>query len=250
MTKNVLVTGAAKRLGRAIALDLAAHGWNVAIHYNSSEEDADSAAQAARAFGVEAAVLKCDLSQEAETERLVDRAVAEIGPLTALINSASLFENDDWQTATRKTWDDHIESNLRAPLLLSQLFAKQLPEDVKGNIINIIDQRVLKPTPQFLSYSVSKAALYWLTTTLAQGMGPRIRVNAVGPGPTLKNPRQSQADFDRQRDATILKRGADPADICAAVRYLLDAEAVTGQMLAVDGGQHLIWQTPDVTVGE
>ncbi len=250
MLKNVLVTGAAKRLGRAIALDLASHGWNVAIHYNGSEEDADSAAQAVRAFGGDAAVLKADLSKESETATLVDRAVKEIGPLAALINSASLFENDDWQTATRKTWDEHIEINLRAPLLLSQLFGKQLPAGGRGNIVNIIDQRVLKPTPQFLSYSISKAGLYWLTTTLAQGMGPAIRVNAVGPGPTLKNPRQSDADFNRQREATILKRGADPADICGAVRYLLDAEAVTGQMLAVDGGQHLIWQTPDVTVGE
>jgi len=250
MLKTVLVTGAAKRLGRAIALDLAAHGWNVAIHYNGSEDDADSAAQAVRAFGGDAAILQCDLSKEAETVTLVDRAVKELGPLTALINSASLFENDDWQSATRKIWDEHIEINLRAPLVLSQAFAKQLPENAKGNIINIIDQRVLKPTPQFLSYSVSKAGLHWLTTTLAQGMGPRIRVNAVGPGPTLKNPRQADSDFNRQRDATILKHGADPADICGAVRYLLEAEAVTGQMLAVDGGQHLIWQTPDVQVGE
>jgi NAD(P)-dependent dehydrogenase (short-subunit alcohol dehydrogenase family) len=250
MIKTVLITGAAKRLGRAIALDLAAHGWNVAIHYNGSQDDADSAAQAVRALGGEAATLKCDLSKEAETATLVDRAVKKLGPLTALINSASLFENDDWQTATRKTWDEHIEINLRSPLVLSQLFAKQLPENARGNIINIIDQRVLKPTPQFLSYSVSKAGLYWLTTTLAQGMGPRIRVNAVGPGPTLKNPRQADSDFNRQRDATILKHGADPADICGAVRYLLDAEAVTGQMLAVDGGQHLIWQTPDVQGGE
>jgi NAD(P)-dependent dehydrogenase (short-subunit alcohol dehydrogenase family) len=250
MTKSVLVTGAAKRLGRAIALDLARDGWNVAIHYNGSEDDADSAAQAVRAFGGEAATLKCDLSKEEETAGLVDRAVSEIGPLTALVNSASLFENDDWQSATRKTWDEHIEINLRAPFLLSQLFGKQLPAGQQGNIINIIDQRVLKPTPQFISYSISKAGLYWLTTTLAQAMGPRIRVNAVGPGPTLRNPRQSEADFSRQRDATILKRGADPADICAAVRYLLTAEAVTGQMLAVDGGQHLIWQTPDVQVGE
>ena len=244
--KNALVTGAARRLGRAIALDLAAHGWNVAIHYNTSQEDADSAARAARAFGADAATLKCDLSKESETATLVDRAAKKIGPLTALINSASLFENDDWQSATRASWDDHMETNLRAPLLLSQMFARQLPENARGNIINIIDQRVLKPTPQFLSYSVSKAGLHWLTTTLAQGMGPRIRVNAVGPGPTLKNPRQSDADFSRQRDATILGRGADPADICGAVRYLLEAEAVTGQMIAVDGGQHLIWQTPDV----
>ena len=248
--KNALVTGAAKRLGRAIALDLAAHGWNVAIHYKASEEEADSAAQAARAFGADAAILKCDLSKEAQTATLVARAAAEIGPLTALINSAALFENDDWQSATRKSWDDHMETNLRAPLLLSQSFAQQLPENAMGSIVNIIDQRVLKPTPQFLSYSVSKAGLYWLTTTLAQGMGPRIRVNAVGPGPTLKNSRQSDADFDRQRDATILGRGAEPADICGAVRYLLEAEAVTGQMIAVDGGQHLIWQTPDVGVKE
>jgi len=248
--KNVLVTGAAKRLGRAIALDLAGAGWNVAVHYNGSATDAESTAAECRAEGVKAATLQADLSQETQTETLVDRAAKDIGPLTALINSASLFEGDDWQTATRRSWDEHIEANLRAPLVLSQAFGKQLPDGEAGNIINIVDQRVLKPTPQFLSYSLSKAGLHWLTTTLAQGMGPRIRVNAVGPGPTLRNPRQSEEDFARQRDATILGRGADPADICAAVRYLLEAPAVTGQMLAVDGGQHLIWQTPDVTVNE
>ena len=244
--KNVLVTGAAKRLGRAIALDLAAAGWNVAIHYHGSADDAESAATEARASRVKAATLKSDLSREDQSATLVARAATAIGPLTALINSASLFENDDWQSASRQSWDDHIETNLRAPLVLSQAFGKQLPDGEQGNIINIVDQRVLKPTPQFLSYSLSKAGLHWLTTTLAQGMGPRIRVNAVGPGPTIRNARQSEDDFARQRDATILKRGAEPADICAAIRYLLDATAVTGQMLAVDGGQHLIWQTADV----
>ena len=250
MIKTVLVTGAAKRLGRAIALDLAGAGWNVAVHYFGSSIDAEAVAAEVRFKGVKCATFGANFAREEETARLIPAAAKALGPLTALINSASLFENDDWQTATRKTWDDHIETNLRAPFVLSQMFAEQLPQAEHGNIINIVDQRVLKPTPQFLSYSVSKAGLYWLTTTLAQGMGPRIRVNAVGPGPTLRNPRQSEEDFSRQRDATILKRGADPADICQAVRYLLQAEAVTGQMLAVDGGQHLIWQTPDVQVGE
>lgn len=250
MTKTVLVTGAAKRLGRAIALDLAGAGWNVAVHYFGSSADAEIVAAEIRARGVKCATFAANFAREEETAKLIPAATKALGPLTALINSASLFENDDWQSATRKTWDDHIETNLRAPLLLSQMFAKQLPESEEGNIINIVDQRVLKPTPQFLSYSVSKAGLYWLTTTLAQGMGPRVRVNAVGPGPTLKNPRQSEEDFSRQRDATILKHGADPTDICHAVRYLLEAKAVTGQMLVVDGGQHLIWQTPDVQVSE
>ena len=246
--KTVLVTGAAKRLGCAIALHLAGAGWNVAIHYHGSAGEAESAAQAVRALGMKAATLKADLSREEETAQLIGRAAAEFGSLTALVNSASLFENDDWQSASRASWDAHMETNLRAPFLLSQTFARQAPG--KGAIVNILDQRVLKPTPQFLSYSLSKAGLLWLTTTLAQALGPDIRVNAVGPGPTMRNARQSEEDFARQRDATILKHGAEPEDVAKAVRYLLEAEAVTGQMLAVDGGQHLIWQTPDVRVSE
>jgi NAD(P)-dependent dehydrogenase (short-subunit alcohol dehydrogenase family) len=245
-TKNALVTGAAKRLGRAIALDLARHGWNVAIHYNSSEKEARATQADGASTGNRMTLLKADLSREDESAALVGRAAKELGPLTALINSASIFENDDWYSADRASWDKHMETNLRAPFVLSQEFARQVPRGEGGSIVNIIDQRVLKPTPQFVSYSLSKAGLYWLNTTLAQALAPKVRVNAVAPGPTMKNERQSSADFDRQREATLLGQGAEPADICAAVRYLLEASSVTGQMIAVDGGQHLIWQTPDV----
>jgi len=248
--KAVLVTGAAKRLGRAIALDLASHGWDLALHFNSSEADAQETAEIARAAGRRVALLKADLSQEGETCALIGRAAAALGPISVLVNSASIFERDDWQTASRASWDRHMEVNLRAPFVLSQEFARHVPASGSGAIVNIIDQRVLKPTPQFLSYSTSKAALYWLNTTLAQALAPHIRVNAVAPGPTMINARQSEADFRRQTEATILRTGAKPEDVCDAVRYLLGASAVTGQMIAVDGGQHLIWLTPDVSVAE
>ena len=245
-TGTILVTGGAKRLGRAIVLDLARHGYDIALHYSSSEKEARATAADAATNGVKVALLKADLSKEAEVATLVDRAAAELGPLTGLVNSASVFENDAWYSVSRESWDHHLETNLRAPFVLSQAFARQVPREGVGAIVNIIDQRVLKPTPQFLSYSLSKAGLKWLTTTLAQALAPKVRVNAVGPGPTMINARQSQADFTRQREATVLGHGAEPQDVCEAVRYLLAASAVTGQMIAVDGGQHLIWQTPDV----
>lgn len=248
--RNVLVTGGAKRLGRAIVLDLARHGWNIALHYNSSEKEARATAADAKTAGARVVLLQADLARENETAVLIDQAVQELGPLTGLVNSASLFENDDWYSVSRESWDRHMEINLRAPFVLSQAFAHQVPRDGNGAIVNVIDQRVLKPTPQFMSYSLSKAGLKWLTATLAQALAPRVRVNAVGPGPTIINPRQSHADFARQREATVLGRGAEPQDVCEAVRYLLEAPAVTGQMIAVDGGQHLIWQTADVAVKE
>jgi len=248
--KSVLVTGAAKRLGRAIALDLARAGWDVAIHYNSSENDAQSAASDIRELGRKAALLRGDLSKESDTQALIGRATTELGTLTALVNSASLFENDDWNSATRASWDAHMDVNLRAPFVLAQQFARALPEGTHGAIVNIVDQRVLKPTPQFVSYSLSKAGLHWLTTTLAQALAPRIRVNAVAPGPTIINARQSESDFRRQRESTLLGIGSEPEDVCSAVRYLLDAKAVTGETIAVDGGQHLAWKTPDVGVRE
>jgi NAD(P)-dependent dehydrogenase (short-subunit alcohol dehydrogenase family) len=185
---------------------------------------------------------------EDDTERLVERAREAVGPLTALVNNASVFENDTISSMTRASWDKHMEANLRAPLILSRNFAEQLPEGAEGAIVNLLDQRLLKPTPQFLSYGVSRAGLGWLTVTLAQALAPRIRVNGVAPGPTLRNERQSEAHFKKQQESTILGRGATPDDVARAVRYLLDARAVTGQMIAVDGGQHLIWKTADVGV--
>lgn len=248
--KSVLVTGAAKRLGRAIALDLANAGWDIALHFNQSARDAEETAERITASGRRAALLKADLRNEDDVAGLIGRATGEIGVLSALVNSASIFERDDWASATRQSWEQHMAVNLRAPFVLSQAFARQLPDTHRGAIVNIIDQRVLKPTPQFLSYSLSKAGLFWLNTTLAQALAPRIRVNAVAPGPTMINARQSESHFRRQREATILGTGAEPRDVCEAVRYLLGASAVTGQMIAADGGQHLIWQTPDVGVAE
>ncbi len=247
--KTALVTGAGRRIGKAIALALAENGYDVALHYRSSKDEAEATAGELRKFGVKTACVKADLSEEAETAALVDAARKALGPVSLLVNSASVFEADDIATMSRESWDKHLNTNLRAPAKLIQDFATQSPKG--GSVINIIDQRVLKLTPQFLSYTTSKAALLTLTMTLAQALGPKgIRVNAVGPGPTLRNPRQSEEDWRRQNEATILGYGADPGDICQTVLYLASAKAVTGQMIAVDGGQHLIWQTPDVLVNE
>lgn len=245
-----LVTGAGKRIGRAMALTLAAADYDVAVHYHSSKADADAVVAQIEAKGRKAAAVQADLSKEIETASLIAKAADALGPVSLLVNSASAFEDDNIDTMTRESWDRHIETNLRAPLKLAQDFAAQ----AKGEdnlIVNIIDQRVLKLTPQFLSYTTSKAALLTLTKTLAQALGPKgVRVNAIGPGPTLKNPRQSDADWARQNNATILGHGAAPEDICSALLYLLTARSVTGQMIAVDGGQHLVWRTADVLVKE
>lgn len=246
-----LVTGAARRLGRAMALALAGAGYDIAVHYRGSKGEAETLAAEIGAAGARAAILSADLSREAETARLVGEARKALGPLSLLVNSASRFEEDDIETMTRESWDAHVETNLRAPIKLAQDFAAQADPARDNLIVNILDQRVLKLTPQFLSYTISKAALYDATRALAQGLGPKgIRVNAIGPGPTLRNPRQSEEDWKRQNAATVLGRGAAPSDITAALLYLIDARAVTGQMIAVDGGQHLAWKTADVLVKE
>lgn len=249
-----LVTGAAKRLGRAMALALAERGHAVAIHYNGSAEEAEAAAAEARAFGVRAQAFHADLLDEGQTAALIPAVNEAMGPLTVLVNNASIFEHDTLATATRNSWDRHIGSNLRAPFVLTQALAAQLPpapaqegEPVAhGLVVNMVDQRVLKPTPAFMSYSLAKAGLWALTRTSAQALAPHIRVNAIGPGPTMQGIRQSDEHFARQRAATILQRGADAGDIVRALLYLLDAKAVTGQLICVDGGQHLAWKTPDI----
>ncbi|PAU97450.1 SDR family oxidoreductase [Paracoccus salipaludis] len=249
-----LVTGAAKRLGRAMALALAERGHDIAIHYNGSAAEAEATAAEARALGVRAQAFRADLLDEDQTQGLIPSVVQALGPLTVLVNNASIFEHDTLETATRDSWDRHIGSNLRAPFVLTQAFAAQLPPPpardgepvAHGLVVNMIDQRVLKPTPAFMTYSLAKAGLWWLTRTSAQALAPHVRVNAIGPGPTMQGARQSDVHFARQRAATILQRGADAGDIARALLYLLDAKAVTGQLICVDGGQHLGWQTPDI----
>jgi NAD(P)-dependent dehydrogenase (short-subunit alcohol dehydrogenase family) len=243
---RVLVTGAARRIGRHIARDLAAAGWAVAVHYHTSREAALALCAEIEGDGGRAVALGGDLSLAGVPERLVAEAGAALGGLTCLVNNASRFDLDEVGSITPESWSAHLDTNLRAPVFLAQAFARQLPAGEAGNIVNIIDQRVWKLNPRFFSYTVSKAALWTVTRTLAQALAPRIRVNAIGPGPALPNPRMDEREFRKQTHLTILERGTTPEEISAAVRYILSAPAMTGQMIVLDGGQHLVWQTPDV----
>jgi NAD(P)-dependent dehydrogenase (short-subunit alcohol dehydrogenase family) len=237
---TALVTGAGKRIGRAVSMALAKNGWDVAVHYNQSADEALSLKAEIEAQGAEAVIVQADLLLEDETSSLVERAAEAMKrPLTALINNASTFEHDDIKTATRASWDLHMGANLRAPFVLTQAFAAQCPD--KGNIINIIDERVWNLTPSFVTYTLSKAGLWTLTQTMALALAPGIRVNAIGPGPTLASSRQTAEQFAAQCDPLPLGHGADPDDISNAVLYILSARAMTGQMIALDGGQHLAW---------
>lgn len=242
--RAALVTGAGKRIGRAIALDLARQGWAVGVHYFTSKADADEVVETIRRRGGRAAALQANLARESEVDDLVPMAQERLGALTCLVNNASIFERDEIDTATRESWDRHIETNLRAPFVLTQGFVQQLPEDAFGSVINILDQRVLNLTPHFMSYTVSKAALWTLTRTLALALAPRIRVNGIGPGPTLKNDRQSDDHFKAQWENVPLQRQTSPDEICTAVRFILDTPSLTGQMIALDGGEHMGWAQP------
>lgn len=245
--RRALVTGAGQRLGQKMAIALGKSGYAVAVHYNHSKSGADETCERIRSAGGQGEPVQADLSDEVEVSGLIDKAAKELGgPIAVLINNASLFEDDDIRTQTREGWDAHMNINLRAPIRLSQCLDAQLPQNARGVIINMIDQRVWKLNPNFFTYTLSKAALWTATRTLSQALAPRIRVNGIGPGPTMQNVRQQSEDFQKQVDATLTGRGASPEDIVSAMMFLLEADAVTGQMIAVDGGQHLIWQTPDV----
>ncbi|QFT64189.1 SDR family oxidoreductase [Roseivivax sp. THAF30] len=253
---RALVTGAGHRLGRAMALYLAEQGVDVAVHYNSSSDAADEVAGEIRKMGRSAASVQADLLNEDEVQELLPKAAEALGgPITILVNNASIFEHDDIDSATRESWDRHMESNLRAPFALTQALAAQVPDPLEdengepraqGLVINMVDQRVRKLTPEFMTYTLAKMGLWTFTQTAAMALAPRVRVNAIGPGPTLKGGRQSDEHFAKQRAATIMERGSNPSDITGALGYFMNAPAVTGQLLCIDGGQHLAWKTPDV----
>jgi NAD(P)-dependent dehydrogenase (short-subunit alcohol dehydrogenase family) len=247
--RAALVTGGAKRLGRAMALALAETGFDLAIHYGGSATEAEETADAVRAHGRRAVTLQADLAKEAEVARLVPAAQAALGPVGVLVNNASTFERDEWHDATRETWDAHLEPNLRAPFVLAQAVAKALPAAAEGVVVNLLDQRVWSLTPHFVSYTVSKAALWTLTQTMALALAPRIRVNGIGPGPALPSPRQTQEQFDRQARSVPLGRGTSPEEVAAALLAILSLPSMTGQMIALDGGQHLQW-SPVAGAGE
>lgn len=247
--KNVaLVTGAARRIGRVIAEGLAQDGWAVAVHFNGSVEEAEETVRIIEKSGGTAAAFQADLADETQVENLIPAVMAKMGPVTCLINNASIFEEDTVASATREGWNAHMEVNLRAPFFLTQALAANLNSDQKGNVINLIDQRVHNLTPYFTSYTLSKAGLWTLTQTSAQSLAPQIRVNAIGPGPTLRSSRQSEEQFDRQWQATPLQTSVDPKEIYNAVRFILATPSMTGQMLTLDAGQHLGWSQPGQSI--
>jgi NAD(P)-dependent dehydrogenase (short-subunit alcohol dehydrogenase family) len=239
--RAALVTGGGVRLGRAIALALATAGFDLAIHCRASIAPAEATAAEIRALGRRAVVLPADLAQEDATAALVARAGDSLGPIGVLVNNASAFERDEWHDATRASWDAHLEPNLRAPFVLIQQFARALPDHAEGAVINLIDQRVWSITPHFVSYTVSKAGLWALTQAMALALAPRIRVNGIGPGPALPSPRQSAAQFARQAASVPLRHGTSPEEVARATLAILALPAMTGQMIALDGGQHLQW---------
>lgn len=244
LPRTALVTGGARRIGAALVRTLAADGFAVVIHYRESGAEAEALAAEIVAGGGRAKALPADLAVEASVLELAAAANAAFGPLGVLVNNASVFERDEVTSATRASWDAHIEANLRAPFVLGQSLARNLPADAEGAIVNLIDQRVWNLTPHFTSYTVAKAGLWTLTQTMALALAPQIRVNAIGPGPTIASARQDPEQFARQVACIPLQRGPTLEEMADALRFILSARALTGQMIALDGGQHLNWGAP------
>lgn len=237
---TALITGAGRRLGRAMALDLASRGWAIGVHYNESAADARSLVETITGDGGTAVALAADFADEAATLALIPQCSAALGTPTLLINNASLFEPDQLATVTPESWSAHMAINLRAPLVLTQGLMAGLGANGMANVINMLDQRVWNLDADFLSYTTSKAGLWTLTQTLALACAPRVRVNGIGPGPALPAKKQSQAQFDDWCERLPLGRGTTPDEICRAVRFILDQPSMTGQMIALDGGEHLV----------
>jgi NAD(P)-dependent dehydrogenase (short-subunit alcohol dehydrogenase family) len=241
-----LVTGAAKRIGRAVALRLGSQGFDIAVHYGASADEAQVLVATLQGLGLRAAAIGADLRQPDSVQALVHRARAALGPLRVLVNNAAVFVDDRLPSLSLPGLRLHLDTNLLSPLVLSQAFAAQPDLPTDAAIVNLIDQRVLKPSPPFFSYGLSKAALWYATRTLAQELAPRIRVNAVGPGPVLPSIHQRPADFEHEAQSTLLQHAVSPEEIAEAVAYLVNSPSVTGQMICVDAGQHLLWRTPDM----
>lgn len=242
MAKGVaLITGAADRIGAAMAKALAADGYQTIIHFNSSGEKAQNLASEIIKNGGSARVIGADLLKSDARNSLISNATDLFGPLDVLINNASIFQPDSIHALSPDLWQKHFSIHAETPVFLASAFAQQLPKDRTGNVINMIDQRVWALKPTFFSYTLSKSALWTATQTMAQSLAPQIRVNAIGPGPTIKNIHQNQDDFEKEIEALPLKVGPQLDEICNAVRFILDAPSMTGQMVALDGGEHLKW---------
>jgi NAD(P)-dependent dehydrogenase (short-subunit alcohol dehydrogenase family) len=245
-TPVALVTGGARRIGRAIVNDLAAHGWAIAIHYNRSRDEAERVASDIRAAGGRAALVTGDFADFHRLHGIVDQVAEALGAPTLLVNNASIFEDDSVGALDRDLWERQLSVNLAAPVFLAEAFAARVPDGAEGNIVNLLDQRIWKPTPRHFSYQISKSALFTATETLAQALAPRIRVNGIAPGPVLPSPHSSEEGFRRLTERVLLRRAPDLSDFGRTVRYLVETRSITGQVIALDGGQHLDWRTPDV----
>jgi len=237
--KNLLITGASTRVGKAIALHFAEKGWNIALHYFRSSSKAKELKKIIEQNWVKVALIKADLKNSKQVEKIIPLAKKKLGAIDCLINNAALFEKDDISNFTTKSWNDHFNINLLAPTILTKQFAKQASKKTVSNIINIIDQRIFNLTPFFMSYTISKSGLQTLTKTMAMRLGPNIKVNAIAPGPTIKSKRQTDRHFRNQVKSTLLKKSVRLEDICDTVEFLINNNSITGQIVAVDSGQNL-----------